>query len=113
MREMKRSSAAVGAAAGLVVTVFGVIGLTAGAAGAPEPQGGGHGSVAVSQPARRGVVQHHPELKDMLACQQCATLRLAVAAARGTDTPGASWGRPRGNGGGVGDDPEIGRASCR
>jgi hypothetical protein len=68
-----------------------------GAIGAPEPQ------------VRRGVVPRDSDLKDLAGCPQCALMHQAIAEARGTNTPGASWGVPRGGGlgNGVGDDPSL------
>ncbi|MBY0307234.1 MAG: M1 family metallopeptidase, partial [Phycisphaerales bacterium] len=95
---MKRRIAAVTAAAVVVCTVTGF-------AVSPDPG---------LSPVRRGVVPGIAEplldadLKESAGCPQCAQLRQQVAALRGTDTPGASWGRPRGNlGGGVGDDAAL------
>ena len=115
MREMKQRAMAVGAVGVLALWSGVLVGLPSGAIAAPDPRENGGaagqgnaGSGLVSH--RRGVVHHDPEMKEMLACPQCANLRLAVAGARGTDTPGASWGVPRGavgGGGGVGDDVAL------
>ncbi|MDP1661919.1 MAG: M1 family metallopeptidase [Phycisphaerales bacterium] len=93
---MKQASAAVGAAGGVVALIVCALGLPAGAIAAPEPD---------ARPARVGLPGQDDDLKEMADCPHCATLRQAVAAARGTNTPGASWGVPHGGvGGGVGDD---------
>ncbi|MFT3686600.1 MAG: M1 family aminopeptidase [Phycisphaerales bacterium] len=101
MGNMKRTAAAVMTASVVVLTLLCALPFSA-AAAAPEP------GAALSQ---RGVVPRgdkHADLNEMLACPQCLTLRQQVAAMRGTNTPGASWGMPRGGlGGGVGDDAAL------